>query len=172
VYDHKIIKILCIFANIIKYKNKNIMIHDLLENSARFESLNPRFKQAFDFLKTTDLANLPLGILEIDGKNLYANVQEIEGKTSDSARMETHEKYIDIQVPISGIEKMGWIARKNLKQTVDKYNPEKDMALYDDKTTNIIWVQPSEFVVFFPEDGHQPGMGEGKWKKIILKVLI
>jgi len=148
------------------------MILDLLENSTRYEDLNPRFKQAFDFLKTTDLANLPLGIIELDGKNLYANVQEIGGKTPDTALMETHEKYIDIQVPVSGIEKMGWIARKNLKLLIDKYNPEKEMSLYADKTVNIICVQPSEFVVFFPEDGHQPGIGEGKWKKIIIKVLI
>ena len=148
------------------------MILDLLENSARYESLHPRFKQAFDFLKMTDLVNLPLGITEIDGKNLFANVQEIDGKTPETALMETHEKYIDIQVPVSGIEKMGWIARKNLKQVVEKYNPEKEMSLYADKTTNLIHVRPSEFTIFFPEDGHQPGIGEGKWKKLIVKVLL
>ena len=148
------------------------MILDLLENSARYESLNPRFKQAFDFLKTADLINLPLGITEIDGKNLYVNVQEIEGKTTDTALMETHEKYIDIQVPVSGMEMMGWIARKHLKQPVEKYNPEKEMSLYADKTSNLIRVQPAEFVIFFPEDGHQPGIGEGKWKKLIVKVLV
>ena len=148
------------------------MIHDLLENSTRYESLNPRFKQAFDFLKTADLTKLPLGIMEIDGKNLYANVQEIEGKTPDIALMETHEKYVDIQVPVSQMEMMGWIARKNLKQLIDKYNPEKEMSLYADKTDNVFRVQPSEFAIFFPEDGHQPGIGEGKWKKIIVKVLV
>jgi len=148
------------------------MILDSLENSARYECLNPRFKQAFDFLKTTDLVNLPLGIMELDGKNLYANVQEIEGKTPDVALVETHEKYIDIQIPVSGIEEMGWIARENLKQIVSKYSAEKDMTLYADKTSNLICVHPSEFAVFFPDDGHQPGLGEGKWKKIIIKVLI
>ena len=148
------------------------MVYDLLENSARYENLHPRFKQAFDFLKTADLADLPLGIIELDGKNLYANVQEIEGKTPDLARMETHEQYIDIQVTVSGMEWMGWIARKNLKQVAEEYNAEKDMTFYDDKTANLIRVQPSEFVIFFPEDGHQPGIGDGKWKKIIVKVKI
>ena len=147
------------------------MILDLLENSAHYESLNPRFKQAFDFLKTTDLINLPLGITEIDGKNIYANVQEIEGKSPSTALVETHEKYIDIQVPVSSAEMMGWIARKNLKEAIAPYNPEKEMTLYDDKTDNLIRVQPSEFVIFFTEDGHQPGIGKGKCKKIIVKVL-
>ena len=148
------------------------MIHDVLENSARYEKLNPRFKQAFDFLKTADLATLPLGILELDGKNLYANVQEIEGKTSEIARMETHEQYIDIQIPVSKSEFMGWIASKNLKQITDEYNVERDMTFYADKAAYIINVQLSEFVIFFPEDGHQPGIGDGKWKKIIVKVKI
>ena len=148
------------------------MILDLLENSNRYESLNPRFKQAFDFLKATDLANLPLGIMELDGKNLYVNVQVIDKKTPDVALMETHEKYIDIQVPVSGVELMGWIARKRLKQEIEPYNPEKEMTLYADKTENLIRVQPSEFVIFFPEDGHQPGIVTEKHKKLIVKVLI
>jgi YhcH/YjgK/YiaL family protein len=123
-------------------------------------------------LKTADLASLPVGILEIDGKNLFANVQEVEGKTVDATRMETHKKYIDIQVPISGVEKIAWMPLRDMKKLAEAYNPEKDLAFYDDKTTNIILVQPSEFVIFFPEDGHQPGLGEGKWKKIVFKILI
>ena len=146
------------------------MILDLVENSGRYESLNPRFKQAFDFLKTTDLATLPLGKIELDGNKLYVNVQEIEGKTSEVSRMETHNQYIDIQVPVSGTETMGWIARKKLKQVSEAYNAEKDITFYADKTTNLIRVQPSEFIVFFPEDGHQPGIAEGKLKKIIVKI--
>src|SRR5215510_3957258 len=125
------------------------MIHDLLENSKCYEALNPRFKQAFDFLKTADLINLPLGIIELDGKNLFVNVQEIEGRTPDIIPMETHDQYVDIQVPISGQESMGWIARQNLKLPNDKYNAEKDVTFYEDKTTNFVQVQPSEFVVFF-----------------------
>ena len=148
------------------------MIQDLLENASRYECLNLRFKQAFEFLKTADLNSLPLGKIELEGKNLYAIVQEVEGKTIDTARMETHVQYIDIQVPVSGGEMMGWIARKNLKQVTDEYNPEKDATFYADKTANLIRVLPPEFVIFFPEDGHQPGIGEGKWKKIVIKVLI
>jgi len=148
------------------------MIHDLLENSTNYECLHPLFKQAFDFLKTADLSDLPLGITELDGKNLFINVQEVEGKTPDVARMETHDQYIDIQVPVSGTEFMGWMARKNLKQATGEYNAEKDVCFYADNAEYMIKAQPSEFVIFFPEDGHQPGIGDGKWKKIIVKVKI
>ncbi|MDR1526264.1 MAG: YhcH/YjgK/YiaL family protein [Dysgonamonadaceae bacterium] len=148
------------------------MILDVLENTARYERLNPRFKQAFDFLKTTDLASLPLGKVELDGKNLYANVQEVDGRTPETARMETHDEYIDIQVPLSATETMGWIARKNLKQVADAYHADKDITFYADKTANLIGVQPGAFAVFFPEDGHQPCIAQGKIRKVIIKVKI
>jgi YhcH/YjgK/YiaL family protein len=148
------------------------MILDLLKKSALYEQLHPRFKQAFDFLKSTDLMQLPLGKIELDGKNLFVGIQEIEGKTPDAAFIETHEQYIDIQIPLSGTEIMGWIARDNLKQIKEAYSAEKDMTLYSDKTDNLIRVHPGEFAVFFPEDGHQPGILEGKHKKIIIKVKI
>jgi YhcH/YjgK/YiaL family protein len=147
------------------------MILDSLVNAKRYESLNPRFKQAFDFLQSTDLVQLPLGKIDLDGKNLFANVMEIDGKTPDVARMETHNDYIDIQVPVIGTETMGWIAANRLQQVTAEYNTEKDITFFADPATNFVRVQPFEFAVFFPEDGHQPGIAEGKIKKVIVKVL-
>jgi len=148
------------------------MILDSLENTGLYESIHPRFKQAFDFLRSTDLVALPLGKIELDGKNLFVNVVEIPGKTADVAKMETHNKYIDIQVPISTPEKMGWIAGNSLKEVTDPYNAEKDITFFADKATNFIVVQPLEFTVFFPQDGHQPGLVDGMFKKLIVKILV
>ena len=148
------------------------MILDTLENGKLYESVHPRFKKAFEFLNTTDLVNLPLGKIELEGSSLIVNVVEIPGKTVEVARMETHNKYIDIQIPISKVEKMGWIAGSKLKKVTDSYNQEKDITFFEDKATNFIEVQPLDFAVFFPEDGHQPGIVEGVIKKIIVKVLV
>jgi YhcH/YjgK/YiaL family protein len=146
------------------------MILDVLKNALSYEALNPRFRQAFEFLQTADLSALPVGKGEIDGRNLYFNVQEVEGKAPEVARMETHDEYIDIQVPLSATEIMGWTPRESLEQVTEVYNGEKDVAFYADKAQNLLRVQPGEFAVFFPEDGHQPCIGEGKIRKIIIKV--
>jgi beta-galactosidase beta subunit len=34
----------------------------------------------------------------------------------------------------------------------------------------VLKVQLGEFAIFFPEDGHQPGIGEGTFRKIIVKI--
>lgn len=49
------------------------MIVSRLENSSRIESLHPLFKQLFDYVKTHDLLNAPLGRIELDGDNLFIN---------------------------------------------------------------------------------------------------
>ena len=148
------------------------MILDTLVNSGLYELIHPRFKQAFDFLNTTDLINLPVGKIELDGSNLFVSVVEITGKTPETARLESHKLYIDIQVPVTAPETMGWLAGDKLKDITEKYNPEKDIAFFGDKASNLLNVQPFEFAIFFPTDGHQPGIAEGLHKKIIVKVLL
>jgi YhcH/YjgK/YiaL family protein len=148
------------------------MILDVLENSARYECLHPRFKKAFDFLKTTDWTETPVGRIELEGEDLYANVQEVNGKTVEAARMETHDVYVDIQVPLSTTELMGWMPRQDLKKLTEAYDKEKDVAFYGDRTLNLMIVRTGEFAIFFPEDGHQPCIGQGKMKKVIIKVKL
>lgn len=148
------------------------MILDTLENSGRYENVHPRFKKAFDFLRNTDLVVLPAGKIELDGSNLIVNVVEITGKDVEATRLETHNRYIDIQIPIGSAETMGWIAGSKLEHVTESYNADKDITFFADKASNLVLVQPFEFAIFFPTDGHQPGIAEGTYKKIIIKVLV
>lgn len=148
------------------------MILDTLKNSSKYTNVHPRFKQAFDFLLSNDLAALSLGKIELDGSNLVVNIVDAKGKTIEEARMETHNKFIDIQVPIGAIETMGWKSTSKLETITDAYNETKDLTFYADVATTILHVQPFEFAVFFPDDGHQPGIGTGIFRKVIVKVRV
>lgn len=146
------------------------MILDKLINAERYAYVHPRFKKAFGFLNSTDLVQLPLGKIELDGSDLVVNVVEVDGKTEDVARMETHNNFIDIQVPVSTTEQMGWKVAADMETVTQAYDEVKDLTFYADKATVMLHVKPFEFAVFFPEDGHQPGIVEGKIKKVIVKV--
>ena len=148
------------------------MILDTLKNGSRYNAIHPRIKIAFEYLNAADLGNIALGKIELEGADLVVNVVDLTAKTEEEARMETHEKYIDIQIPIGASETMGWKAKEKLKELTSSYNPEKDIAFYADKASNLIKVEPYEFIIFFPEDGHQPGIGEGIHKKIIVKIRV
>ena len=66
------------------------MILDSLSNSASIEQLHPLFKQAFDYLKSTDFSKKEAGKIVLDGDNLYISVAEPTGKSKEAAKLETH----------------------------------------------------------------------------------
>ena len=148
------------------------MILDSLQNSAMYESLHPNFKKAFDYIKATDFSKQEIGKVELDSKNLFVIFAEGNGKTVADARMETHKEYIDIQIPFTSVETMGYIPTVDLKNATAPYDEEKDITFYTDKATAFIQVVPGQFAIFFPEDGHQPAIGEGPFRKIIVKVKV
>ena len=148
------------------------MILDTLKNCTKYEMVHPRFKVAFDFLKSADLLSLPPGKTELEGTDVVVNVVEITGKPIELARMETHQQFIDIQIPLGAVETMGWKSVDQLENPMGPYNAEKDITFFGDAASNLIKVQPFEFAIFFPEDGDQPGIGEATYKKIIVKLRV
>ena len=148
------------------------MVLDSLSNSSKYEVLHPSFKKAFEFIRNTDFSKLNPGIIEIDGKDLFINFALITGKTKEEAKMETHNDYIDIQVPFGSSEIMGYIPACELKSPEAPYNAEKDITFFTDKATTFVDVKVGQFAIFFPEDGHQPGIGEGSYTKIIVKIKV
>lgn len=148
------------------------MVLDSLDNAQNYYSLHPLFRQAFEYINQHDLSVVAPGKLVLDGDRLYISLMEIEGKTPEAAKLETHRKYIDIQVVLKGHETMGWAAIEHCKNETDSYNPDKDITFFTDKPSTNIAVNPGEFVIFFPEDGHAPAIGKGLIKKAVVKVLV
>jgi biofilm protein TabA len=148
------------------------MIHDTLDQSSRYSSLNPLFQKAFEFIKNNDFSTMEPGKYFLDGDNLYVTLMDIEGKTPEIAKMEAHRNYIDIQLIIDSCESMGWASLKQCSQPADAYNPEKDLQFFKDAATSYINVIPGEFAIFFPSDVHAPGIGTGRIRKAVFKVRI
>ncbi|MGL5637427.1 MAG: YhcH/YjgK/YiaL family protein [Bacteroidales bacterium] len=148
------------------------MIIDSLKNSGAIESLHPLFKKAFDYIKSTDFTHIPAGKIELDGDNLFIFVAEINGKQPEEAKMETHIKYLDIQVPLASEETFGWTSLDLCTDCTEAYSAENDIAFFGNKPTTYVTVVPGQFAIFFPEDGHAPGIGNGALRKLIVKVKV
>lgn len=101
------------------------MILDSLNNTKKIECLHPLFKKAFDYLKSTDFSKVEDGKHELDGSRLYVSVVSIFGKEKKDAAIETHKKYIDIQMPLLGVEKIGWKPGCELQEESTPYNEQK-----------------------------------------------
>ncbi|MCC7886155.1 YhcH/YjgK/YiaL family protein, partial [Escherichia coli] len=53
-------------------------------------------EKALDFLRTTDFNALDPGVVEIDGKNIYAQIIDLTTREAVENRPEVHRRYIDI----------------------------------------------------------------------------
>lgn len=147
------------------------MIIGSLKNTERVEKLNPHFKKVFDYIKSHDLTQVPVGKIDIDGENAWINVSEVQGKETAAAKLETHDVYIDIQLPLVGEETFGWQGRELLEQEGEGgYNAVKDITFYTDVADLYFTLRPGEFGIFFPEDGHAPCIGKGTIRKVVVKV--
>lgn len=146
------------------------MIIDDLKNLKNYESVNPLFAKVIEFLKNNDLKAMEPGKYEIEGKDLFLNLTVAKGKTPDQAVLETHDKMIDIQIPISDAETFGYTPRENLPAAA--YNAEKDITKIPDLAAeSYITCQPGMMAIFFPQDGHAPCIAAvPEFKKAIFKI--
>lgn len=148
------------------------MIVDNLSNAANYYGLHPLFEKAFEFIGKLDMNNVETGTTEIDGNLLKAAIVEAKLKPVGEAKLETHKKFIDIQIPVAKAETFGWKSLSSLSQPKDGYDTTNDIEFFDDKPSTLVTLIPGEFVIFSPEDGHAPLIGEGETKKIIIKVAV
>ena len=146
------------------------MIIDSLDNLKKYVAINPLFPKVVEFLKANDLNKMEDGKYEIAGKDLYVNITTTKGKTPDAAVIETHNKMIDIQIPLTATETFGYTQRGALPEVA--YNEEKDITKIPNLAAeSYVTCQPGMMAIFFPQDGHAPCIaGVPEFKKAIFKV--
>ena len=147
------------------------MIFDRREYAEKYAALHEKFAEAFAFIGRAEKENLPVGRYELDGERLFAMVQEYDTKAP--GLFEAHRKYIDIQFIVSGKELIGYTNISKLEPDCE-YDGEKDFILYKraECSTELI-LENGDFAVFFPEDGHMPGVMVNESSpvvKIVVKV--
>ena len=131
------------------------MIIDKLENAGRYYGNHPLFKQAFDYIVSSDLVNAENGTVQVsDG--LKAIYSDAPGKTKDVSleKFECHNQNIDIQVCIRGTETIGWKPRQDCTSPKGEYNAEKDVLFYNETPDMFFNPKDGQFAIFFPEDVH------------------
>ena len=146
------------------------MIIDTLENLGKYAALNPLFADVVEFLKTHDLQAMEPGKYPIKDNDLFVNLQVAKQRTKDTAFLESHVEMIGIQIPVTAAETFGYSPLCELPAF--EYNAEKDITKYGDtKPQTFVTVNPGQFAIFFPQDGHMPCITDvPEIKKAIFKV--
>jgi YhcH/YjgK/YiaL family protein len=147
---------------------------DQREFAIQFYKNPERWEKAFSFLHETDLEALEPGRYELNGKDLFVNVDEYISKHEKDALYEAHRKYADIQYVVSGEEKIGVMPLEETTDTIP-YNDEKDIVFLRATGNNYRLANAEKFFLFFPGDAHRPCVKTDKpepIKKVVIKVRL
>lgn len=143
-----------------------------LQDSDRYISIHPLFRELFAYIKQADWDSLPLGKIVLKGDDLYINHVDVQGAQKDLQPLEFHNRYIDVHIPLSSDEIIGWANRADLHDIKTPYQAETDCGFYGERPKQFVNVAVGMFVVVFPEDAHAPAIASGHLKKLIAKIKI
>ena len=147
------------------------MILDKIDNVKRYFKA-PIFEEIFQKLKDFDV-NTPNGTYKTHDL-YYFKVMSYETQITPKI-IESHEKEVDIQILLSGKEKIK-IYKKNDVTVLKEYDAEIDCQFYEELNLPIseLTLEPNFMAVFFPNDIHGPLYAYqnrvSKIKKIVIKI--
>ena len=149
------------------------MIIGSLTQTKRFEILHPDFKKVFEYVRSGNWQQVTAGKIILEEDKIWVNVDEVTGKSREAAKLEAHNRFIDIQIPLLQEETFGWEERGRLAMEEEEgYQVQNDILFYQERLALYFTLPVGDFVIFFPEDAHAPCIGNGKMKKMVVKVKL
>ena len=110
--------------------------------------------------------------LLLNDETIKVSCEEVAMLPQGKQMLEAHRKHIDIHVPISNEETIGWASIKHLRNITKKYDETTDFEYFGDEPQSYITVRPGQCAIFFPEDAHAPNIGVGRHRKYCIKIAI
>ena len=146
------------------------MIFDKIEKLRQYDVVSDK---VLNFLFNLD-ENTPEGHYEIED-GVFANVDVYDTKLHANCFPEAHKRYIDIQMLLSGEERLDFANVSELS-VKDEYDEEKDVAFFDiPDRMNTVYLKSGYFAMLFPHDAHRPQMNSTEIsqnvKKVVVKIL-
>lgn len=144
------------------------MIHSNNTQNDFYKNLDDKIKLCMQKALELD-ENTPCGKYELSD-DVYVNVMTYSPKPLEEISIETHSRFADIQLILSGQEYMGYSPLDTLSPVSD-YDKEKDIRFWKGKVA-LFPMRKGEWALFMPEEPHAPSlsMTGGNVKKAVFKI--
>ena len=116
------------------------MIIGSLTQTKRFEILHPDFKKVFEYVRSGDWQQVTAGKIILEEDKIWVNVDEVTGKSREAAKLEAHNRFIDIQIPLLQEETFGWEERGRLAMEEEEgYQVQNDILFYQERPVILLF---------------------------------
>lgn len=149
------------------------MIYDTIDNLKQYVCMHKHFADVLRFLESAPISGRSDGKYEINDQGAYVIIDTYDTKDVSDCFIECHRKYIDVQVVIEGIERVGVCQRAACKAF--PYDEEMDFQKLKGDA-DLLMLGAGGFMIFYPDDAHMPkvryGTSSGPVKKAVFKVPV
>jgi biofilm protein TabA len=154
---------------------RKMIVCDLNNWNLEKNAFHSAIQMGIEYIKNTDIGGLKPGKYEIQGKEIYAQIQEVKTKSIVETKPESHARYLDVHYLFNGSEEIIGVSKVNPNNKIFTNDFEtKDIAFYDSVgEESFIQLKPDMFAIFFPADIHRPCCHVGKSesiKKVVIKI--
>ncbi len=151
------------------------MVFDQLQNLSQYVT-KEQFQKIDSFLQQLS-PDMKEGFYEIDGEAIYARVMSYPTSLRRDCRIEAHDKYIDIQSSLAGMEGIDIFERDRLS-VLDEYDEERDVVFFEETIEPNVTVRNKTgyFSMIYPGEAHRPQISVNQQcetvKKFVIKIRI
>jgi YhcH/YjgK/YiaL family protein len=149
------------------------MIFDRVQHLDFYIPFNSHIREVSNFFHSKQYEALPNG-KHLISDEVFLLIMECDTKAEEDALWEAHRKYIDVQIILSGEEKIAYSDITNLIAS-NEYSEKDDYQLFKGKAKNYFTLSEGQFALFAPQDAHMTSIRIGqlsKVKKLVFKIPV
>ena len=135
--------------------------------------LHPVLQQALTLAVAANLQEKTPGRYELQGDNIFMNVMQFATQSPEQKKAELHREYIDIQVLLSGEERILFGMTDSARQCEEMHVEDDYQLCSQIADEQAIVLKPGRFAIFMPGEPHKPGcvvQAPMDIKKVVIKV--
>lgn len=148
------------------------MISDAL-NSLPSAGLHPVLQQALTLAIAANPQEKTPGRYALQGENIFMNVMHFTTQSPEQKKAELHQQYIDIQMLLSGEERILFGMSDSARQCEEMHIEDDYQLCSQIADEQAMVLKPGKFVIFMPGEPHKPGcvvQAPMDIKKVVIKV--
>lgn len=134
-------------------------------------NLSKKIEFAMSYLKELDVSSLKINSKIIVNDDFFYSVQSYYTKDENLCDLESHRKYVDIQLLLKGEEYMDVCDISRL-QTRKSYDINRDIMLWNiPKRMMRIAMSPNDYIILYPENAHRGTIKVKEEPSQVIKVV-
>lgn len=135
------------------------MVIDSLETIKHHVGIEKYLRDSIEQVLTMGLFSLPLGDYLLGNGKIIVKIMDRELLSPSEKRYEVHQDYIDLHIPLSGFEAIGYVNKEGRMTNITPFDLGNDIGFSEPSEKNIeTWINipPGGVAIFYPGEWHKP----------------